>query len=65
MVGFLANEFNLRPSSLEDHYRAQMLIANANDILSEMFNHRNDKFEDLDAFYKNRMQRWLEYYKCH
>ena len=59
IVGFLATEFNLRPSSLEDFYRGQMLVSNANDILSEIFDHRNDKYDDLNKFYSDRMQRWL------
>ena len=60
IVGFLAQEFNLRPCSLENHYKSQMLIANANDILSEIFEHRNDSLDDLNKYYNGRMQIWLD-----
>eukprot|EP00484_Ammonia_sp_Unknown_P021001 CAMPEP_0197033872 /NCGR_PEP_ID=MMETSP1384-20130603/12158_1 /TAXON_ID=29189 /ORGANISM="Ammonia sp." /LENGTH=555 /DNA_ID=CAMNT_0042463735 /DNA_START=8 /DNA_END=1672 /DNA_ORIENTATION=+ len=60
IVGFLATEFNLRPSTLENHYTAQMLVANSNDILADIFNHRQDSYEDLNAFYTNRIQRWMD-----
>eukprot|EP00483_Globobulimina_turgida_P011327 UN11349 len=60
IVSFLSTEFNLRPSTLENFYKSQMLIANANDILTEIYNHRNDTEKELNDFFTTRIQIWLD-----
>eukprot|EP01084_Bolivina_argentea_P210860 358779_1 len=60
IVSFLSQELNLCPSTLEDHYRQQLLCANANDILNEIRDHKDDEYKDLNAFFTGRMQIWLD-----
>ena len=65
-VGYVAEQIGLRPEKLEDHYRAQNIVGNCNDIFRDLFQSMYDsKAQDFNTepvkkFISGRWKIWME-----
>jgi len=58
-VQFVATKLNLRPKCDFDNARADMMVGNGIDIVTELNNHKNDDKQKLLSFLNGRFQTWL------
>ena len=59
-VGYVAEKLGLRPDKLEDHYRAQAIVANANDLSREVYSALGPNTDVIKKFLNGRFKIWME-----
>jgi len=59
IIQFVATKLNLRPKSDFDNARADMMVGNGFDLVSELNNHKSSDKQKLLSFLNGRFQIWL------
>ena len=59
-VGYVAEKLGLRPDKLQDHYRAQTIVANTNDLFKEFVGCLGQNTDVIKGFLNCRFKRWMD-----